>query len=164
MRKKKNVNNPNKSDTYNSLTRCRLNTMLCIGLWHRKMCTGRWKFRVANNIEEQCNSMSSCSPQRFCNIHNFDRPVYINTHTTYARTSSGNHRPFVFRPGQRYMHECMVIHIRGAVEVTKGYAGAAVAVICVKGKVPLTNHQNNTHTHTHKRTNEQTARARARVI
>jgi len=31
----------------------------------------------------------------------------------------------------------------GAVEVAKGYAGAAAAVMCVKGKVPLTNHQNN---------------------
>jgi len=32
----------------------------------------------------------------------------------------------------------------GAAEVTKGYAGAAAAaVMCVKGKVPLTNHQNN---------------------
>jgi len=34
--------------------------------------------------------------------------------------------------------------VRGAAEVTKGYAGAAAAaVMCVKGKVPLTNHQNN---------------------
>jgi len=32
----------------------------------------------------------------------------------------------------------------GVAEVTKGYAGAAAAaVMCVKGKVPLTNHQNN---------------------
>lgn len=31
----------------------------------------------------------------------------------------------------------------GAKEVAKGYAGAAAAVMCVKGKVPLTNHQNN---------------------
>lgn len=51
----------------------------------------------------------------------------------------------------------------GAAEVAKGYAGAAAAAaaaMCVKGKVPLTNHQNNNtlqqcilyyvHTYTHK--------------
>lgn len=39
-------------------------------------------------------------------------------------------------------HACVYARV-GRPEVAKGYAGAAAAVMCVKGKVPLTNHQNN---------------------
>jgi len=41
------------------------------------------------------------------------------------------------------LHARVRAYVRRAAEVTKGYAGAAAAVMCVKGKVPLTNHQNN---------------------